>query len=102
MSDERLNEHCGMASAALERALNLPPLQVSREADTAERAIVQVRDELIGRLRANDDSETIRTRLDRANVALCLVAALEYPVGGTPRHSIQGALDAVNAISRPS
>ncbi len=100
MSDESLNEQCSMASAALERALNLPPLQVSREADVAERAIVKVRDELIGRLRANSDPATTRTQLDRANVALCLVAALEYPVGGTPRHSIQGALNAVQAITQ--
>ncbi len=99
MSDEDLNERCRMASATLERALNLPPLQVGREADVAERAIVQVRDELIGRLRTNTDPKDSRARLDRANVALCLIAALEYPVGGTPRHSIQGALDAVKAIS---
>ncbi len=102
MSDDAaLKEEYRRATAALERALHLPPLQVSREADIAERAIVRARDQLILRLHQNAeqaDTSQWRETLNQVNAALSLIISLEYPIGGVPRESIEHTLRLIQTL----
>ncbi len=102
--NELLAEECRQAIAALERGREEPPLGLSQEADVAERAIVQARDQLITRLRQDpqaNDALRWREALGRMNAALSLLAGLEYPMGGVPRQSIDATIGLLSeALSR--
>jgi hypothetical protein len=83
------------AIEALEHALGLPPAELTAEVDVAERAIARLRNRLIAQLRAapsEDDTRGLRQALDAANVALSLVAGVEYPAAGMQRKLLDQAL----------
>jgi hypothetical protein len=83
------------AIEALERALALPPTELTAEVDVAERAIARLRNGLIARLRAapaGDDARDLRAALDAANVALSLAAGVEYPAAGIQRTLLEQAV----------
>ncbi len=86
-------DQCQTAIEGLERAQAAPPLMVLREADLALRAAIDVRDTLIEQLRHRDTPSATRVRaaLDRVNVALSLMVALEYPTGGIQREAAKQA-----------
>lgn len=84
-----------VAVEALEQALDLPPAELTEQVDVAERAIARLRDRLIAELRAaphGSDLHDLRQALDSANVALSLVAGVEYPAAGIQRTLLEQAL----------
>jgi hypothetical protein len=88
------DEELMAAIEALERALGLPPAELTAEVDVAERAIARFRNRLIAELRVaptGDDAGHRRQALDAANVALSLVAGVEYPAAGIQRKLLEQA-----------
>jgi hypothetical protein len=93
--DERLS-----AIATLEGALDLPPAELTAQVDVAERSIARFRNRLIAELRAapaGDDARRLRQVLDAANVALSLVAGVEYPAAGLQRTLLEQAVKVLRA-----
>jgi hypothetical protein len=83
------------AIATLERALDLPAAELTAEVDLAERSIARFRNRLIAELRAaptGDAARRLRGALDAANVALSLVAGVEYPAAGIQRTLLEQAV----------
>ncbi len=96
-----IGTECRGAVAALERAIELPPLRAGQEADVAERLVVQARDECIAQLRRDgntQDEGQYRATLDRLNTALSLIIGVEYPSGGVQREMIKQARDVLKDI----
>jgi hypothetical protein len=90
-----------VAIAALERALGQPPTELTTQVDVAERSIARLRNRLIADQRANpagEDAGHRRPALDAANVALSLVAGVEYPAAGIQRTLLEQALKVLRAI----
>jgi hypothetical protein len=92
----RSDEDRTVANEALERALGLPPAELTAEVDVAERAIARLRNRLIAELRAAPSADGVssgrrREALDAANVALSLVAGVEYPTAGIQRTLLEQA-----------
>jgi hypothetical protein len=81
---------CDQALRLLDEALDKPPAELKAEVDAAERAVVALRDHLIGR-RRESPTDQVRTSLDRVNQALSLIVGLEYPVGGIQRPLLEQA-----------
>ena len=79
------------AIRVLEDALKKPPAELKAEVDVAERAVVRLRDSLIDQLRAAAEP-SVRSELDRVNVALSLIVGLEYPMAGLQRDMLKQAL----------
>jgi len=80
----------------LEQALGEVPNVCCESVDVAERAIVRVRDCLIERLREQGNApEAARWRLilDQVNVALSLLAGVEYPAAGIQQQPLHQARD---------
>ncbi len=99
--DRQIVSACQEAIAALERAQEAPPVQVSQEGDVAERAVVRARNILILRLRQQDDSNRgamWRGELDRLNGILSLAVGIEYPMAGIQRELIRQACDALKGL----
>ncbi len=94
-------EDLSSAAAALDRALNAPPRQLTQEADSAERRVVRARDNLIHRLRVDGnspDSAHWHEILDQLNTALSLIIAVEYPLGAMQRPSAEQARDILKGL----
>jgi hypothetical protein len=93
-----LAEQSNEAMATLEQLLQLQPHLRYQEVDVAERAIVQVRDNLIDQLRQeNSEAEArrLRTKLERLNVAISLIVGVEYPAAGIQQQLLDQAYDAL-------
>ncbi len=91
-----LVEQGQVAVAAIEQALGLPPLQFNREAEVAERAVVQMRDHLIDRLRRDGTAAEApgwRATLKQVNTALSLIVGVEYPSVGERHKPLEQARD---------
>jgi hypothetical protein len=85
---------CHEALEAVKRALHADSGEPGDEAAVAARALVRLRDGLIDRLRAAPESSEApgwRDALDRVNVALSLVAGIEYPAGGMANKPLEAA-----------
>jgi hypothetical protein len=94
------DEHRTAAIEALERALDLPPAELTAQVDVAERAIARLRNRRIAELRAaptGEDTRDLREALDAANAALSLVAGVEYPAAGIQRTLLEQALTVLRA-----
>ncbi len=88
------------ALTALGGSLGRPPLAL-QEVDSAERAVVRLRDALIVCLRRDADTVEAaawRTALQQVNAALSLVVAVEYPVAGEQRKLVEQAHAALEAL----
>ena len=91
-----LTAQCREAVAILDRALDLPPLQVGREVDEVENLVARLRDALIARLRQAEiapEVSRLREALSLANMALSLIVGVEYPATGLQRSAIEEARD---------
>lgn len=100
--EELFKERFEQTLVLLEELLNLEPYKRYQQVDMAERAIVQLRDVLIAKLRdERDEANHDRTRavLQRVNVALSLVVALEYPATGIQQGPLQHAYDHLKETS---
>ena len=96
-------ENCRDAIATLDRALQKEPQDIGTDVDLAEQAIVRLRDTLINRLRQQNASSSTSAQweeLKQVNVALSLIASVEYPGNGihpeplkTVRDILQKLLD---------
>jgi HPt (histidine-containing phosphotransfer) domain-containing protein len=75
---------CGQAIRLVDKALELSPQQMHQEADVVENMVVQVRDALIDRFRDDDHAPDSRWRipLQKANIAVSLIAAVQYRSAG--------------------
>ena len=97
VDEKALLSLCDESVAALERALRLRPEEVGKQVDVAERVVVRLRDNLIARMRQDDDSsgqrERWRTALDHVNAALSLIVGVEYPSGGIQTGLLEQACD---------
>ncbi len=93
-----LVDQCRAAIEGLERAQTAPPLMALREADLVQRAVVDIRDALIERVRQNDTAAREHAALDRVNAALSLIVGLEYPIGGIPRESAKQAREVLQSV----
>ncbi len=84
------------AGKAVEMALSLAPIQGLSQIDPAERAIIRLRDTLIGELRqAPNKDAAFQRALEHANLALSLVAGVEYPQTKNQRSTLEMARDAL-------
>lgn len=101
--DETLfKERFDQTIVLLEELLKLEPYKRYQEVDVAERAIAQLRDVLIGKLRNMHDSpekDGTRAVLRRVNVVLSLIVALEYPATGIQQGPLQQAYDYLKETS---
>ncbi len=80
------------ARRKLESVRNLPPEEVTHGVDIAEKRIVALRDALISRVRRkSSDTAVTMDALGQVNIALSLVVAVEYPLEGIQRKSIDEA-----------
>lgn len=91
---------CQAAIEALERGLQVPPMEVAEELCVAERAVVKLRDRLIDQLRRDPGAAepVVRSMLDRVNVALSLIVGAEYPSTGIQRQPLEAARDILHTI----
>ncbi len=99
--DEMLLDDLKAAAGALEHASNLPPLQLTQQADVAERMVVHARDNLIHRLREDGDAAAAaqwHRTLDQLNVVLSLIMAVEYPLGAMQRQPAEQAHDLLKRL----
>jgi hypothetical protein len=95
MSDER----CRAAVAALDRALDDRPDKVYNDLAAAVCCLVQLRDELIARVREGGSADYLR----RCNAILSMVIGGEYPLAGIRRDRVRKARDHLAELceSRP-
>ena len=96
-----LADLCREAAAKLERARREQPARLSEDVDEAERAVAQLRDELIDRLRserAPDRSARTRAALNSVNAALSLIVGVEYPAAGIQRSALAQARDTLRQV----
>ncbi len=101
IGEPALSEECQAAIAALERAIQAPPVQLSQEADMAQRMTVRLRDALIDRLRREGAAASAaqwRDALSRLNAALSLIASAEYPTSGIHRKKLEQARDTLKQV----
>jgi hypothetical protein len=85
---------------SLDQLLEMLPHLRFQEVDITERAIVRLRDNLISRLRedsAPEEAARLQAALTRVNVAVSLVAGVEYPGAGIQERLLEGAHEALEA-----
>jgi hypothetical protein len=81
----------------LGEALGLPPAELGKEVDAAERHVAKLRDHLI-QLRREGKLHG-RSELDKVNGALSLIVGVEYPVGGIQRKALEQASEALKQVA---
>src|SRR5438045_2665952 len=84
-TEDRLLQLLQSATAALEKACALKPVETTHVVDVAEVAIGQLRDGLIEFHRAAEtpsQARRLHATLDQVNAVLSLIVGLEYPAAG--------------------
>jgi len=92
---------CRKAIELIEQAQQEQPRRLSEDVDESERAVVRLRDRLIGHLRedsASNGGARWHTALNHVNAALSLVVGIEYPAGGIQRDMLKQAADTLQAL----
>jgi hypothetical protein len=91
---------CREAIRLLERGLDQGTTELQQDVDKVENLVAKVRDCFIERLREGRDHEHARWRalLDEVNVAVSLIAAVEYPATGVNRAHTTQALKILKRI----
>jgi hypothetical protein len=95
-------ELCRKSIQLLEQGLGRPPAELQLDVDKVENLVAKVRDCFIQRLRQDQSSRNSRWRgpLDEINVAVSLIAAVEYPATGVNRVHTEQALKIIERIQR--
>ena len=91
-------ERCREAIALLREGREQPGPRLIELTDSAEREVIAVRDELIQRLRAASDPAG-QTALEQINVALSVLASVEYP-GELDRKHVDTAVGQLEGLIR--
>jgi hypothetical protein len=94
------SENLRSAVEALGQAVNAPPLEVQRFGCEAEKRVVRMRDELIGRLRSEPEGLQAKKLLEQVNGVLSLIVGIEYPSNFVRREMIQQTHDALQSLLR--
>ncbi len=93
---------CREAVDELQRAIDAPLRDVGKQVDHIQRLVVEVRDHLIDEARRAGGLPALagdrRDALERANVALTLIAEVEYPPAGVQRKPLEQARDVLRAL----
>lgn len=98
-----LTEICQKAITALDEGLRASPESQAEPIARAERAINQLRDELIERLRRNSaekDPAPWRGNLDEVNISLSLVAGVEFPAGAIHQKKLKQARKMLRKVEK--
>jgi hypothetical protein len=96
-----LAQLCQQAIGLIERAKQEQPRQLSEDVDEAERAVVQLRDQLIELLRQTGMPGAppgTHSALDSVNAVLSLIVGVEYPAAGLQRKLLEQAGTALNDL----
>jgi hypothetical protein len=84
---------CRNAMSLLKQDMELPPGELENTLGDAERVLVRLRDELIGRMRREGSTSVWRSALEHVNTAISLVVAVEFPAAGVHAEYLKGARD---------
>ncbi|HZD41716.1 MAG TPA: hypothetical protein VE131_13410 [Terriglobales bacterium] len=101
VEEHSLSDQIRSAIEELERAQQLDARELKEKVDDIQRRLVQIRDQLIDRLRRAEASPVSGRRhagLDRINMALSLIISAEYPVTSIKRSALEKARDALSAV----
>ena len=95
-------ELCRKSIRLLQEGLDQPPAELQLNVDKVENLVAKVRDCFIERLREDEHQETSRWSdpLNEINVAVSLIAAVEYPATGVNRVHTQEALKIIEKIEK--
>jgi hypothetical protein len=95
-------ELCRKSIRLLRKGLDRPPAELQLDVDKVENLVAKVRDCFIERLRQDESHQTSRWRgpLNEINVAVSLIAAVEYPATGVNRVHTQEALEIIEKIEK--
>ncbi len=103
LSAAALEEICQTAIAALDEGLEASAGQQAEPIARAERAVNQIRDEFIERLRhpaAGEDLSNDRENLERANISLSLIAGVEFPAGAVHKKKLRHARKVLKKVEK--
>lgn len=101
---EHLSEERQQAIKAVEQALEAPPKEVQEKMTIAKRAMICLRDDLIGQLRQADSPfkrKPIAEPLRSVNASLSLLVGVEYPTAGIQRKHVEQARDLLKDLFTP-
>ncbi len=90
---------CRQAARQLDAALGEAPDVIVAQVDEVEQAVARLRDGLIAHRRAGSATAQTSAALDRLNVVLSLIVAVEYPQGPMMRVYIEQARDSLLLIA---
>ncbi len=93
---------CRKSIRLLERGLDQETTELQQDVDKVENLVARVRDCFIERLREDRHHAHSRWRalLDEVNVAVSLIAAVEYPATGVNRTHTAQALEILKRIQQ--
>ena len=93
---------CRKSIQLLEKGLKRPPAELQLDVDKVENLVAKVRDCFIERLRKDQSAANSRWRapLDEINVAVSLIAAVEYPATGVNRVHTEEALKIIRNLEK--
>ena len=99
LDNAALASGCRQAAQQLNAALGEAPTVIVAQVDAIERAVSRLRDGLIAHRRAGSATAQTSAALDRLNVVLSLIVAVEYPQGPMMRVYIEQARDSLLLIA---
>ncbi len=92
---------CQKAVEQIEFALKQPPVKLDADADRSEQTLVHLRNALIGKHRQSRDlveAQTANKHLRQVNIAISLVAGVEFPATGIHRKGLKEAKGVLEKI----
>jgi hypothetical protein len=98
-TEEALRGDCRKALEVLDRVLEEPAATMTGDLPEAVRALVRLRNRLIGLLDSAGGAEPVREKLDRANAILSVVTGGEYPMVGVRRERLAHAREALGRLA---
>jgi hypothetical protein len=99
LDNATLASGCRRAAQQLNAALSEAPDVIVAQVDEVERSVARLRDGLIAHRRAGSATAQTSAALDRLNVVLSLIVAVEYPQGPMMHAYIEQARDSLLLIA---
>lgn len=99
LDEQALVDGCRQAAQQLNATLGEAPNVIVAQVDEVERMVSRLRDGLIAHRRAGRATARTSAALDRINVVLSLIVAVEYPQGPMMRSYIEQARDTLRAVA---